>query len=180
MAFFKPPIGTTSVGDATTINGKNENQLSVATAENANKLSNLFATEIPLTSNTTWSTTGDLLIGSGNDTAVILPVGNPNQALQVTYDNNVAWADLPGNATTLNYHYSSYFNYRFDTAIRVESMSLSTPPETIVDYGLYMISGTPTGAWSSFNDGDLVMYNPATAEWQLYAIPYDDVAVEVV
>ena len=42
MGVFKPPIGTTSVGDATTLNGKSENQLSVA---NANTLDGMDSTD---------------------------------------------------------------------------------------------------------------------------------------
>jgi len=40
MAMFKPPIGTTSVGDATTLNGKSEGQLSVASAASATGTNN--------------------------------------------------------------------------------------------------------------------------------------------
>ena len=62
MGVFKPPVGTTTPlsNNALALNGKSEDQLSVATATNADKLDNLDSSE--------FATTGDIPTNYGDVT----------------------------------------------------------------------------------------------------------------
>ena len=62
MGVFKPPVGTNAPlsNNALALNGKSEDQLSVATATNADKLDNLDASD--------FATTGDIPTDYGDVT----------------------------------------------------------------------------------------------------------------
>ena len=157
MGVFKPPIGTTSVGDATTLNGKSENQLSVANATNADKLDNLDASDFATTAHTH---TGYVAISDYEDSDVLNKIKNVDGSGS-GLDADLWQGYTPQNITISNAYNATQldgeYSYVYKNVVIFDGIC-NTPPETY--YGVtYMVGISPSGDFAEFPFGTIVCYN---------------------
>ena len=154
MGVFKPPIGTTSVGDATTLNGKSEDQLSVA---NANTLDGMDSTDFATTAHTH---TGYVATSDYEDLDVLNKIKNVD-GYESGLDADLWQGYTPENITISNAFNATQldgeYSYVYKNVIIFDGI-YNTPPETY--YGVtYMVGISPSGDFAEFPSGTIVCYN---------------------
>lgn len=142
MPLFKSPIKSAPASNASTVNGKQEDQLSVASAvnstnaENADTLDTYHASEFA----TSGHTHTDLLSDAPEDA--------------VTYGRyNKTWVSVQ---RELGFDDLSLAKELFT----IQSMSINTPPEFSVVNDIYILSdqGETGTAWEGFASGKMIYY----------------------
>lgn len=175
-ALFKPPIGvqTSSITDATSLNGKTEGNLSVAsavTSSNSLKLNNKSENELVVASAVTSSNALKLNNKSENE----LIVASATTLGEVPIEElTVAYAGEADRALAIGYKLAVDIPQYADLFMHVKSMSIFTPPESpsIGDTYWLPTAGATGTAWESFGAGRIIVYryNSETEanEWAYY------------
>lgn len=159
MGVFKPPVGTTAPlsNNALALNGKSEDQLSVATATNADKLDNLDASDFATTTHTH---TGYVATSDYEDLDVL------NKIKNVDGSGSGLDADLWQGYTPENITISNAFNatqldgecsYAYKNVVIFDSIC-NTPPDTYSG-ATYMVGISPSGDFAGFPFGTILRYN---------------------
>lgn len=115
--------------------------------------------------------------GSANQ-ALIATVSSQTMSNGVTSYSTVMALSLSGEEVTLtsdgaNWRVTSYVGPNIKRAVGIITVTdrLTAPPGSEVQGAVYLISGAPSGAWSSFSSQDLVQYT--TSAWVRFTPPTD-------
>lgn len=143
MALFRPPFAANSGGDASTLGGKSETELSVY---NSNKLNNKTEDQLSVASavNATNATTAENATNANT-------LDNIDSSGFSLYNHN-----HDEDYARDSHNHDTLYVSKFRNVTLIISMSLTEPPEYSNVNDIYILGGQGTGAWSGFATGYVV------------------------